>query len=351
MKQKSFSFIICFLIAIVLLSLPVKTNAYLQNVLSENSLFFSHLTSTDDEAPSDHSQIQQWLEENQLQKEQVDSVAKKVLPDDVTYIIGKVLYRTQNSWNSSLWIDIGSDDNPANGAPIIAKNSPVLSGDCVVGIIDYVGKHASLVRLISDSGLTPAVRVARNIPNKELARAIDTVLSDGKELLDNSEEQNALTVLLSRISEKIHPAQPAQFLAKGILFGSGEHLWRQSSISLKGIGFTYDCKDHHGPARDLRTGEPIDPENEYPDAEKTALIQTGDLLVTSGMDGLFPEGLKIAKVTTIIPLQEGAYNYELIATPAALDLLDLQYVTVLQPQKFDPDQIPNRLDFIKQLLH
>jgi cell shape-determining protein MreC len=68
------------------------------------------------------------------------------------------------------------------------------------------------------------------------------------------------------------------------------------------------------------------------------------------MDGVFPEGLKVAYVHSIKALAEGAFAYELYAKPTAGDIQDLQYVTILAPQGFDQSQIPTRLErVIKQL--
>lgn len=65
------------------------------------------------------------------------------------------------------------------------------------------------------------------------------------------------------------------------------------------------------------------------------MIQVGDLLVTSGLDGVFPEGLHIAVVESLSPLREGAYSYELIAKPTALNILDLNYVSVIAPVRME----------------
>lgn len=51
-----------------------------------------------------------------------------------------------------------------------------------------------------------------------------------------------------------------------------------------------------------------------------SLVKVGDLLVTSGLDGLFPERLEAATVTKINPLKEGDYYFELEAMPTAGDM-------------------------------
>ena len=268
-------------------------------------------------------------------------------------LIGRVLYRSVHAWNSSLWIDVGEEDNPQDAPPLIAKNSPVLSGDTLVGVIDFVGKKTSLVRLITDSSLTPAVRVARGgIENRMLQSHIQEVAhftTSKKAAFKSDEEQKAFLFLLSELTKNFPVDDETHLLAKGELQGQAEPLWRSPGQLLRGIGFNYDFKDEQGPARDLRTGAPIDPEGEYTTRQTLPLIQVGDLLVTSGMDGIFPEGLKTARVHSITPLREGAYSYELLAKPIE-DLADLQAVFVLAPQYVDLNEAPTKVEKLMQEL-
>lgn len=199
----------------------------------------------------------------------------------------RVIFRPANSWNSSLWINAGRKNNQALGQEVVVKNSPVVLGDAIVGVIDYVGEGQSRVRLITDSGLNPSVRVERE----------------------------------------------GILLAKGELYGDSEPLWRMRKQVLHGIGFNYDFPDSAGPARDLRTGEPVGSAT-----SALPILLTNDLLVTTGMDGVFPAGLKAGYVTRIHPLKEGDYFYELEARPAAGDLDELSLVFILPPIGFDRDK-------------
>ena len=244
-----------------------------------------------------------------------------------------------------MWIDIGSSDN-LEGVVLISKNSPVLSGDSLVGVVDYVGKNASLVRLITDSGIAPAVRVARAAKDDFLLQSHINALAAYTEEVPNSfktnQEKTAFQYLLQKLSQSLPQTQEFDYLAKGELRGHGEPLWRAPGKLLKGVGFNYDFRDKEGPLRDLRTGQPHDPNEEYTPRNPCPLLQVGDLLVTSGMDGVFPEGLKVATIHSIAPLREGAYAYELTAEPTAQDLLDLKYVFVLPPQSIQREKIPDR---------
>lgn len=232
-------------------------------------------------------------------------------------IPGKVIYRDPSSWASSLWIDVGSDDNQVLGFPVVSRNSPVVEGNTLIGVIDYVGRRQSRVRLITNSGVAPAVRVARG--NCWYRDVVDLLDALSFRFIGKGELLELLEKLKGAIAR---PAEDA-WLAKGHLQGSKGSFWSARPI-LKGTGFNYDYSDEEGPARDLRTGRPIKG-SQVP----TALIQEGDLLITSGLDGVFPPGLAVAVVSFVAPLQEGAFAYDIEAVPAAHNLQQLQTVFVL----------------------
>lgn len=208
----------------------------------------------------------------------------RLLQDRLASLPARVIYRSPGEWNSTLWLNIGDADNKAVDRLVVAKNSPVVLGESLVGVIDLVNAHQSRVRLITDSSLVPAVRAMRQ----------------------------------------------GRLLAKGELHGSSLPLWRHEGRVLAGIGFNYDFADAEGPARDLRNGRPAG----EPDGDELALIQVGDLLVTSGLDGVFPPGLHVAEVSSMQPLREGDYFYELSAKPTAGDLDALSLLYVLPPVGF-----------------
>ncbi|MCB1113915.1 MAG: hypothetical protein KDK62_04080 [Chlamydiia bacterium] len=153
--------------------------------------------------------------------------------------------------------------------PFQLMKAPVLMGDVLIGVVDEVKPHAARVRLLTDSVLVPSVRVFR----------------DGK------------------------------YLAKGELNGLTKPTFRQSGTILKGSGFNYDFPDAEGPAKSLRED----------------ILKPGDLLVTTGFDGVFPKGLKVAKVLKVLPLKEGDTYYNLEAESLAGTLNDLEYLQVIPP--------------------
>jgi len=341
MNKKSYlPLFLPFLVAAGLLSLSETRNLNLRNCLSEKLLNISRFISSKKEKKYSSS-IESWFQKQKIGLQESEWTARQLTPftlgtqnSSCDYVVAAVLFRNINSWNSSIWINKGYEDSA-----LIARNSPVLSKDSVVGVIDYVGKHAACVKLITDSSVTPAVRVLREANDPLLTFAFFTLMKaieDKTIRFKSDEDAKGISWFLQKVKEDQALTKEPQFSAKGILQGHGEPLWKAQNAYLKGYGFNYDFKDQYGGPKELRSEEPI--------------IRTGDLLVTSGMDGIFPEGLKIANVHTIFPLTEGAFAYDILATPSAHDILDLEYVTILPPHDFDPDKLPQPLDRIQNLL-
>ena len=250
----------------------------------------------------------------------------------------QVIFRDPSSWSSSVWINLGARDNQAIGRVVIAPNSPVLLKDALVGVVEYVGEEQSRVRLLTDAGLVLAVRAMRGgIQNRELSLQVKNILEHLRarpDLFFSPEEQEKFVGLLRSFEERLSDYDE-EALAKGEICGCSAPLWRSRGTKLKGIGFNYDTPDEEGPARDLRSGRPLGVSQ-----KDKKLIQAGDLLVTSGLDGVFPPGIPVAVVTTVAPLKEGSYSYELEAKSAAGPLDDLGTLFVLPPLGFTNENGP-----------
>lgn len=238
----------------------------------------------------------------------------------------RVVLRPPDEWLKTFWIDLGESDNIRLGYNAVSPHSPVLVGSKLIGVVDLVEARKSRVRLLTDSGMVAAVRVARGQPqNVELIDHIDHVVDalHFREDLPHFPEREVLTESLESLHSRISPDSQAWRLAKGELHGTGRRQ-RDGRPLLAGRGFNCDWEDDHTPARDLRSGKPREGEG-----EAVTLIQKGDLLVTSGLDGLFPPDLHVGTVTHVHPLKEGASSYALEAVPCCAELDQLQLVSVL----------------------
>lgn len=269
---------------------------------------------------------------------------KQLIASRLQAIPARVVFRSPSSWSSSLWINVGENTNTTIGRLVIAKNSPVLVGNSLVGVVDYVGKNQCRVRLITDSGLTPSVRVIRgdlqrNLVFDNIAFLIESIAQH--QSLFSPVEREVLKSHLYSLKDNLQTEHQNHtwHLAKGELQGSSKPLWRAQGSMLQGIGFNYDFADDYGPARDLRTGAPV---NASPKDQESnvPILKIQDLLVTTGMDGVFPAGLSVAEVVSIKPLKEGDYYYELEARPTAGNLQELSLVYVIPPLGYDSSDQP-----------
>jgi rod shape-determining protein MreC len=266
---------------------------------------------------------------------------RKLLNMEMEAVTAKVIYRSPGSWYSSFWINVGRQNNIDDDHPVIAKNSPVIAGGALIGVIDYVGKTQSRVKLITDSGLVPSVRVARGeTQNKLLMEYLVGLIENiqKREDLFNLplDKENTLKTL-DHLKNKLNALTRTWYLAKGELYGSSQPLWRSGGNLLRGVGFNYDFPDEHGPARDLRTGKATSASGKH---ATMPIIKEQDVLVTTGMDGVFPQGLKVAEVTQIELLREGDYDYNLYAKPLVKNLDDITHVFVIPPVGYDPHDQP-----------
>jgi cell shape-determining protein MreC len=240
----------------------------------------------------------------------------------------QVVFREPCSWSSSVWINVGEKQNRALGKQVVAKNSPVLVGATIVGVIEYVGDSSSRVRLVTDSRLTSAVRAVRGgEQNRYLLEHLDPLLF----ALEVREDLKGLASQLAQVRQMLDPEAKENYLAKGELSGASRPLWRTRGQVLRGIGFNYDFADQEGPARDLRSGFPYEKGRAQ---EATSLLKLGDLLVTTGLDGVFPAGFRVAIVSKVQRLKEGASSYEIEAVSTAGNLDELNEVFVLPPLNF-----------------
>jgi len=325
---RSYLFLIAALFLLVSLSTNLTTHLRGATVAIFSPLWQNFNTHNSDSLLEEVERLEL---ENKLLKNQLEHRRKQyssTLPQEA--IPAQVIFRSPSSWNNSLWINVGKLDD-AN----IVQNSPVLIGKNVVGVIDYVGNHQSRVKLLTDSGLTPSVRVARGQEQANcIAESIDQLLHNiytYHELFEDSDTVGELVEHLEVANQNLKEEQGTWLLAKGELHGSSHSLWRTNSPILRGIGFNYDFPDKEGPARDLRSGKP----EGYASLPAVPILKVKDLLVTTGMDGVFPPGLHVAEVTKILPLKEGDYYYEIEAKPTAGNLEDLSFVFVIPPAGYD----------------
>jgi hypothetical protein len=134
-------------------------------------------------------------------------------------------------------------------------------------------------------------------------------------MLQDRLTQHPLKETLSEFQKTLTIKWEDGFFAKGEISGTSAPYFRSLRPTLKGVGFNYNFADDEGISK----------------GTDKAILQENDLLITSGLDGIFPPGLHVGKVRAIKPLKPGACFYDLEASPSAGDLSDLTFVYVLPP--------------------
>lgn len=261
----------------------------IDRLVLENQLLANHVAQLQEFIEQEYLLLQRALEEKEVTVAVVDERRQQLASFfqlEFMRLPARVICRPQELWHNVLWVDVGSEDNERLGYEVVVKNSPVVVGRAVVGIVDQVMAKRSRVRLITDVELNIAVRVKRG----------------------------------------------QWYLAKGEVNGMSPGWMRQRRPLLLGSGFNYDFADREGPSRDLRTGAPLEKGSMVP---ALPLVQLEDKIITTGLDGAFPYGLDIGVIKKIRPLKEGDYAFELEIEPAAHQLPSLNVVFILPPQKVD----------------
>jgi cell shape-determining protein MreC len=247
---------------------------------------------------------------SQLQR-QMDGVSqeKKLREEGVDWEVvrAQVVFRDLQSWGSSVWIDVGQEVNRVVGRILVGVNSPVVSDGALIGVVEYVGEGQSRVRLISDASLVPSVEaVQRGKSDRELYRALSLVeLKARSDLFGTAAEQEAFLSTVRQLTAHLEKQGVDQPVARGEVRGGVYPYWRFRQLVLNGWGF-------HG-------------------LDRAPPLARGDLLITSGLDGVFPRGIPVGTVSSVAPTKDGTGAYKVEALPAAGDLDQLRTVLVLPP--------------------
>lgn len=252
-----------------------------------------------------------------------------LLTAEVQSVPAAVVFREPANWSSSIWINVGEEDNVRLNRKVVGINSPVLKGRSLIGRIEWVGEKRSRVRLITDARFHLSVRAVRGEDQEreklqQLELAIEALTSWPGEI--EHPVFSSIAAQLTPLKYFLAKKSDQLFLAKGEIRGNSAPLWRARQPILKGIGFNYDFSDGDGMERDLRTGKSY---KTTLTGDSLPLIREGDLLVTTGLDGAFPAGLWVATVSKVESLKEGTSSYSIEARPTAGDLDALTHLRVL----------------------
>ena len=305
----------------------VSELAHLNALLREQNQLTSHIQEIAEFSPD---QAQEYALNNEKTLERTLNILKyrsEAIP-------ARVIFRSFDSWNNTLWINVGDSLNESSQKKIIAKNSPVVLGRGIVGVIDYVGKNQSRVLLITNDRVHPSVRASRGGEQERIlsdyVNGLLHYLSFNITFPMLNEQQKHLKELLQEIKQQLCPSKASEYLAKGELCGTINVFRGSRQTLLQGVGFNYDFSDQEGKNRDLRSGKSNEKQQ-----TSTQILKVHDVLVTTGCDGIFPPGFQVGIVTQVDMLKEGDYYYNLKCIPVVKSLTDLTIVFVLPPVTTD----------------
>lgn len=177
-----------------------------------------------------------------------------------------------------LIISIGS----GNGPEWLAAPGPVTIGPHAIGIIERVGKKQSTVRLFSD----PSIKV--HVKTTSADQLAHHYIGELEKLLPDSSA-------LDLVKRKVKGDVPSS--ARGFLEGFN------GAGNYSGFGLV---------------------------SLQNKPFRTGEVLVTTGEDGLFPPGLFVARIVEVSPQGAGEVTYRLKAKPT-YPLDHLPALHVLEP--------------------
>ena len=186
--------------------------------------------------------------------------------------LSKILLRPLEKWSSSMWIQ-----RPSLSAFPVEEDCPVVAGEQLLGLVEKVEGNACYVRLLGD----PLMKVA-------------VELADGE------------TVPFSTWKLKT---------LRGDVEGIQPPYWGENGNLMKGQLFLH-------PQDRLHLPHPLP-------LEKLSNDLMNCRLVTSGLDGAFPKGLIVGKITKVITPLEGdcVFRFEAMPLPIWDDPFE---VTLLQ---------------------
>lgn len=304
----------------------------------------------DQETDSDVKQGLQELRSQQNKDEEINKILLKEPFEDngieetstTSIIMAPVAMINETSWNRFMWVAPKPEDTAH-----IQINCPVVVGTTLIGVIDYVGRSCCRIRMIGDPDLHIAVRSVRgkNFHEQNIS-SIQTLIRNKPELLEKPERAKILDTLLEHLKGQLSWVSP-HYLLKGEICGidvdsDGEPIY-------KGNGFQYDFSDSHGHAHDLRSGIDVG-QHHQGNVKLQPLILPGDILISSGLDGLIPEGLFVGEVKVVHPLMEGSTAYGISVRPAFDPRMSPKWVAILPLNPIQEEEMPKQDDIILQII-
>jgi cell shape-determining protein MreC len=174
--------------------------------------------------------LKQWLFEDEVLKGEIQELKgygddpfserrkeylHQILHKQLASLPAQVIFREPAAWNSRVWVNIGERENKLLGKKIVAKDSPVVVGKALVGIVETVLETKSQVRLITDPTLHLSVRAVRRGGQNHLLREQACRLIQSLSLREDLNGSQEVAELLGMFLGQFATDAPELYLAKG----------------------------------------------------------------------------------------------------------------------------------------
>ncbi len=196
--------------------------------------------------------------------------------------LAPIIARDPGDWASFIWVEA-----PNETAAQEWIEAPAIVGDIAIGMVDFAHHRRCRVRLISDAQLSLSVTL--------------------------SAQCEAASQIADQSSEGAVKCPPMVGQVRGL----GGALWNSSGTLLIGEGYI------PGPTR-IEICELT-----HINILRSKRFAPGDLLVTSGLDGIFPKNLRVGVVERVESDESSNTRYEFSAK-SAVDLHALSEVWILK---------------------
>ena len=107
-------------------------------------------------------------------------------------------------------------------------------------------------------------------------------------------------------------------------------------LLLNNPGFAVDCLTQRTRVQGILTGIPGDSHCQMKYVEGTSDVKPGDVIITSGLDKLFPKGLILGRVLKVLPQAKG--NFPFIEILPEVSFSQIEEVQVITKKPPIPDQ-------------
>lgn len=227
-----------------------------------------------------------------------------------------IIRKSLTEYAAFIFIGKGRFDDPHSNT--LKVDSPVVYGNTLIGVVEEIEDRISKVRLLTDARMvvpSRAIRGGRSLSHVQAkARGLYSLLDEDSPL---GEE---ILAFLRRdgCDETVH--------AKGCIQGGGLPFLGRRVPYLQATNFSGFYRDEDSSSRDI-----YGKEYTLKKTPSLAILAKGDIIVTTGEEGVFPPGLAIGIVSSCPTTKDGVTLDAHVAP--LISLQEISGVTIISPYR------------------